>query len=136
LRFAFTVNENGRLKYPELGVRRDQEVGKATLATIIMLVMILLFGGRFVERYCDANDYEQAASRVFAGQAHSSARCCARPLSLPPTGSDCATPRRELLTSNQVTWNVFHKPGKVVVNDHWLKALKTGFKLEQGQWAG
>ena len=28
--------------------------------------MILIFGSRFAEGYCVANDYEQAASRVFA----------------------------------------------------------------------
>ena len=31
-----------------------------------MLTMVLLFGGRFAEGYCVANDLEQAASRVFA----------------------------------------------------------------------
>ena len=41
-------------------VRRDQEVGKTTLAAIIMLTMILLYGGRFAEGYCVANDLEQA----------------------------------------------------------------------------
>ena len=30
-----------------------------------MLAMILLFGGRFAEGYCVANDLEQAQSRVF-----------------------------------------------------------------------
>ena len=39
--------------------------GKTTLAGIIVLVMILLFGGRFAEGYCVANDLEQAQSRVF-----------------------------------------------------------------------
>jgi hypothetical protein len=30
-----------------------------------MLTMVLLFGGRFAEAYCVANDLEQAVSRVF-----------------------------------------------------------------------
>src|SRR5262249_28131204 len=31
----------------------------------VMLVMVLLYGGRFAEGYCVANDLEQATSRVF-----------------------------------------------------------------------
>ena len=54
------------LALPGAGVRRDQEGGKTTLAAIIMLVMILLYGGRFAEGYCVANDLEQAQCRVFA----------------------------------------------------------------------
>ena len=40
--------------------------GKTTLAAIVMLTMVLLYGGRFAEGYCVANDLEQAQSRVFA----------------------------------------------------------------------
>ena len=66
LKFAFTLNENGRLKYPELVFGAIKKSGKTTLAAIIMLTMILLYGGRFAEGYCVANDLEQAQSRVFA----------------------------------------------------------------------
>jgi phage terminase large subunit-like protein len=66
LQFAFTLDENGRLLYPELIFGAIKKSGKTTLAAIIVLTMVLLFGGRFAEGYCVANDYEQAQSRVFA----------------------------------------------------------------------
>jgi phage terminase large subunit-like protein len=66
LRFAFTLDERGRLKYPELVFGAIKKSGKTTLAAIVMLTMILLYGGRFAEGYCVANDLEQAQSRVFA----------------------------------------------------------------------
>ena len=65
LRLAFQLNEAGKLKYPELVFGAIKKSGKTTLAGIIVLVMILLFGGRFAEGYCVANDLEQAQSRVF-----------------------------------------------------------------------
>ena len=66
LQHAFTLNEDGKLTFPELVFGAIKKSGKTTLASIIMLTMILLYGGRFAEGYCVANDYEQAASRVFA----------------------------------------------------------------------
>jgi hypothetical protein len=66
LKFAFTLNDNGRLKYPELVFGAIKKSGKTTLAAIIMLAMILLYGGRYAEGICVANDLEQATSRVFA----------------------------------------------------------------------
>jgi phage terminase large subunit-like protein len=39
--------------------------GKTTLAALVMITIILLYGGRFAEGYCVANDLEQAVSRVF-----------------------------------------------------------------------
>jgi phage terminase large subunit-like protein len=66
LKFAFTLNDNGRLKYPELVFGAIKKSGKTTLAALVMITMILLFGGRFAEGYCVANDFEQAQSRVFA----------------------------------------------------------------------
>ena len=39
--------------------------GKTGFAALFMLTMLLLFGGRFAEGYCIANDLEQAQSRVF-----------------------------------------------------------------------
>jgi phage terminase large subunit-like protein len=66
LQHAFTLNDNGRLRYPELVFGAIKKSGKTTLAAIIMLTMVLLYGGRFAEGYCVANDFEQAASRVFA----------------------------------------------------------------------
>ena len=66
LKFAFTLDERGRLKYPELVFGAIKKSGKTTLAAIVMLTMILLYGGRFAEGFCVANDLEQAQSRVFA----------------------------------------------------------------------
>ena len=59
------LGEDGKLLYPELVFGAIKKSGKTTLAGIIVLVMILLFGGRFAEGYCVANDLEQAQSRVF-----------------------------------------------------------------------
>jgi phage terminase large subunit-like protein len=66
LKFAFQLDDNGRLKFPELVFGAIKKSGKTTLAAIIMLVMVLLYGGRFAEGICVANDLEQAQSRVFA----------------------------------------------------------------------
>jgi phage terminase large subunit-like protein len=65
LTLAFVLDDNGRLKFPELVFGAIKKSGKTTLAAIIMLTMVLLFGGRFAEGYCVANDLEQAVSRVF-----------------------------------------------------------------------
>jgi phage terminase large subunit-like protein len=66
LKFAFQLDDAGRLKFPELVFGAIKKSGKTTLAAIIMLTMLLLFGGRYAEGYCVANDLEQAQSRVFA----------------------------------------------------------------------
>jgi hypothetical protein len=66
LQHAFKLGDDGKLVYPELVFGAIKKSGKTTLASIIMLTMILLFGGRFAEGYCVANDLEQAQSRVFA----------------------------------------------------------------------
>jgi len=65
LAFAFVLDDNGRLKYPELVFGAIKKSGKTTLAALIMITMVLLYGGRFAEGYCVANDLEQAVSRVF-----------------------------------------------------------------------
>jgi phage terminase large subunit-like protein len=66
LALAFVLDDNGRLKHPELVFGAIKKSGKTTLAAIVMLTMILLFGGRYAEGFCVANDLEQAQSRVFA----------------------------------------------------------------------
>ena len=63
---AFALKEDGRLAYPELVFGAIKKSGKTTLAAVVMLTMVLLYGGRFAEGYCVANDLEQAQSRVFA----------------------------------------------------------------------
>ena len=65
LSLAFTIGDDGRLLYPEMTFGAIKKSGKTTLAAIIMLTMVLLYGGRFAEGYCVANDLEQAQSRVF-----------------------------------------------------------------------
>ena len=62
---AFKTDDSGRLLYPEQIFAAIKKSGKTTLAALHLLTMILLFGGRFAEGYCVANDLEQAQSRVF-----------------------------------------------------------------------
>jgi hypothetical protein len=62
---AFEVDTSGRLRHHELVFGAIKKSGKSTLAGIVVLAMVLLFGGRFAEGYCIANDLEQAVSRVF-----------------------------------------------------------------------
>ena len=67
---AFQLDDNGRLKFPEMCFGAIKKSGKTTLAAIIMLTMVLLYGGpRFAEGYCIANDYDQAAN-LLAGEAN------------------------------------------------------------------
>ena len=65
IKHAFQLNRNGRLKYPELVYGAIKKSGKTTFAAILVITMVLLFGSRFAEAYCVANDLEQAQSRVF-----------------------------------------------------------------------
>ena len=43
----------------------EEKSGKTTFAAIMILTMVLLYGGHFAEAYALANDQEQAQSRVF-----------------------------------------------------------------------
>jgi len=65
LLYAFQTDDDGRLRYPELIFGAPKKSGKTGFAALIVLTMILLFGGRFAEGYALANDLEQASSRVF-----------------------------------------------------------------------
>jgi phage terminase large subunit-like protein len=65
LAHAFTFDVDGRLLYPELVFAAIKKSGKTGFAAMFMLTMLLLYGGRFAEAYCVANDLEQAQSRVF-----------------------------------------------------------------------
>jgi phage terminase large subunit-like protein len=65
LAHAFKFDADGRLVYSELMFAAIKKSGKTGFAAMFMLTMLLLFGGRFAEGYCIANDLEQAASRVF-----------------------------------------------------------------------
>jgi phage terminase large subunit-like protein len=65
LAHAFKTDKHGQLLYPEQVFAAIKKSGKTGLAALYLLAMILLFGGRFAEAYCVANDLEQAQSRVF-----------------------------------------------------------------------
>jgi phage terminase large subunit-like protein len=65
LAHAFLLADNGRLLYPELIFAAPKKSGKTGFGALFMLTMLLLFGGHYGEGFALANDYEQAASRVF-----------------------------------------------------------------------
>jgi phage terminase large subunit-like protein len=65
LQYAFQLDDNGRLSYPEQVYSCPKKSGKTTLAAIHALTLTLLFGGSYPEATCCANDLEQASGRVF-----------------------------------------------------------------------
>jgi hypothetical protein len=65
LQHAFQLGPDGRLKYSLLIYSAIKKSGKTVFAAIIVLTVIVLFGERFAEAYCVANDFEQAQGRVF-----------------------------------------------------------------------
>jgi hypothetical protein len=65
LRRALTLTAEGRLRFPELLFSAPKKSGKTTLAAMITIYLITCLGGTYAEAYCVANDFEQAASRVF-----------------------------------------------------------------------
>jgi phage terminase large subunit-like protein len=66
LKLAFTLDAMGRLKHPAMVWSQIKKSGKTTFAAIIVITMILLFGGRNALGICAANDLEQSSGRVFA----------------------------------------------------------------------
>jgi phage terminase large subunit-like protein len=65
LKFAFTLDADGRLMFPELVYGAIKKSGKTGFAAIFTITLLLLFGGRYAEAYVAANDLEQAQGRVF-----------------------------------------------------------------------
>jgi len=65
LTHAFETNDSGRLLYSEQVYACPKKSGKTAEAALHILTMVLLFGGKFAEAYCVANDLEQAQSRMF-----------------------------------------------------------------------
>jgi hypothetical protein len=63
---AWQRRGDGRLRYPEQCFGAIKKSGKTGLAAIHVLTTTLVFGGRYAEAYCVANDFEQAQGRVFA----------------------------------------------------------------------
>ena len=63
---AFKIDEQtGRLLHPEMVYSTGRKGGKTGFAALMMLTMVLLFGGRFAEGYSVANDLEQSQGRVY-----------------------------------------------------------------------
>lgn len=65
LEAAFIPTETGALPFPELVFSAPKKAGKTTLAAVAVLYVVRVLGGRFAEAYCVANDFDQAAGRVF-----------------------------------------------------------------------
>jgi phage terminase large subunit-like protein len=62
---AYKFNGDGRLRYPEQVFACPKKSGKTATAALHLLTTTLIFGGRFAEGYCVANDLEQSVGRVF-----------------------------------------------------------------------
>ena len=65
LTHAFKIGDNGKLLYSEWLYSCPKKSGKTTFAALIIITMVLLFGGSFPEAFALANDQEQAAGRVY-----------------------------------------------------------------------
>ncbi|HUY39803.1 MAG TPA: terminase TerL endonuclease subunit [Candidatus Binataceae bacterium] len=65
LRRGFTLTSDRRLPYPELLFSAPKKSGKTATAAMAAIYCAVAIGGPYAEIYCLANDYEQAASRVF-----------------------------------------------------------------------
>jgi len=57
---AWSLNGDGRLIYPEQVFACPKKSGKTATAALHLLTTTLVFGGRFAEAYCVANDLEQS----------------------------------------------------------------------------
>jgi phage terminase large subunit-like protein len=62
---AYQTDESGRLVYPEQLYSCPKKSGKTGFAAMHLITTTLVFGGRFAEGYCIANDFDQAQGRVF-----------------------------------------------------------------------
>jgi hypothetical protein len=64
-KYAWQIGGDGRLVYPEQCFGAIKKTGKTGLAGAHVLTTTLIYGGRYAEGYCVANDMEQAQGRVF-----------------------------------------------------------------------
>ena len=62
---ALAVTVDGALPFPELVYSAPKKSGKTTLAAVVLLYVVRVLGGKYAEGYCVANDFDQAAGRVF-----------------------------------------------------------------------
>jgi phage terminase large subunit-like protein len=69
LRAALRLTAAGRLPCPEMLFSAPKKSGKTALAAMIAIYVAVVLVGPYAEVYCLANDYEQAASRVFQAAA-------------------------------------------------------------------
>src|SRR5438128_345567 len=69
LREALTLTSDGRLRNPEMIFAAPKKSGKTGLAAMVAIYVAVVLAGPFGEVYCLANDYEQAASRVYQAAA-------------------------------------------------------------------
>jgi phage terminase large subunit-like protein len=65
LEHAFKLRPDGKLLFNDWIYSAPKKSGKTTFAAIIMITVVLLFGGSYPEAFALANDQEQAQSRVF-----------------------------------------------------------------------
>jgi phage terminase large subunit-like protein len=65
LAHAFTTDDTGKLIYPEQIYACPKKSGKSAFGAMYLIIVTLLFGGRFAEGFALANDLEQAQGRVF-----------------------------------------------------------------------
>ena len=62
---CFRRGDNGKLTYPEQIYSCPKKSGKTAFAALLTLTAVIVYGGAYAEAYCIANDFEQAAGRVF-----------------------------------------------------------------------
>jgi hypothetical protein len=67
VRHAFQLDDDGRLRYPLMVYSAIKKSRKTELAALIVITMIVLFGGKYAEGYIVANDRAQAIDRCFTG---------------------------------------------------------------------
>ena len=66
LTHAFRVGDDGRLLSPELIYSAPKKSGKTTMAALVVITVVLLYGGAYPEAIVAANSFEQTTARVFA----------------------------------------------------------------------
>jgi Phage Terminase len=90
IRFAFMLGADGRPIYTEWLYSGPKKSGKTAFGGLLMLTVILLFGGRYGDAYAAANDAEQAQARVF--------EAIKRIIAASPLLRDMAIPLSDLIT--------------------------------------
>jgi phage terminase large subunit-like protein len=65
LNHAFTLTEDGRLRYPELVFSAPKKSGKTAFAAMVLIFVCRAMGVRYAEGIVASNSLEQAAGRVF-----------------------------------------------------------------------